>query len=138
MTHGGVLSVCFQGCPPHQEKARHGAASVTHWRHWEVLGQGTGHTARVPAPALGAAIVALRCPSELPGGISSSAGKPFASHKCIDASRLLFDFLEQRGCERAGSSSTGTSSTGLGPAAFTATVVSAYSPSYKVSSNNLQ
>lgn len=47
-------------------------------------------------------------------------------------------FLEPRGCERAGSSSAGTTSTGLGPPAFTATVVSAYSPSYKVSSNNLQ
>lgn len=39
---------------------------------------------------------------------------------------------------RAASSSIGTSSTGLGPPAFTTTLISAYSPSYKVSSNNSQ
>lgn len=61
-----------------------------------VLSQGTGHTPRVTAPALGAAIVTLCCRSELSGSISSPAGKPFALHKSSGASGFLLDFLEPR------------------------------------------
>ena len=174
MTHDGVLRGCFQGCPPHQEKARHRAAgwrgspcpaapraasfaSRRHGGAWP----GDGAHAEGDSPCPGCSHhhpvlqVCLSSQVVFPAQLGSPLRRtnPSVPQDLIFLSRAATPRSPAEGtarpvgrlgsraaprCEPGGSSSAGTSSTGLGPPASTTTFISAYGPSYKVSSNNLQ